>query len=52
MPQRQVWGEVLSVRALVAPPAEDPSTWIKYSMLCRKSGRAGLGKKILAEVRS
>eukprot|EP00962_Isochrysis_galbana_P047077 scaffold19147_cov83-Isochrysis_galbana.AAC.1 len=31
-----VWQDVLSVRALVAPPQIDPSTWLNFSNLCRK----------------
>ena len=45
-----VWQEILSVRALVAPPARDPQTWLKFSNLCRKSGRGALGHKILSEI--
>ena len=46
----EVWGEILSVRYLVAPPPRDPSTWLKFGNLCRKSGRGALGRKILFEI--
>ena len=45
-----VWQEVLAVRYLVAPPARDVRTWLKFGSLCRKSGRGALAHKILVEV--
>lgn len=35
----EVWQALLSVRALVLPPAQDVHTYLKFSSLCRKSGR-------------
>ena len=45
-----VWQDVLSVRYLVAPPARDVRTWLKFGALCRKSGRGALAHKILVDV--
>ena len=38
---------VLAVRSLVVRPEEDVPTWIKFSELCRKSGRLALSLKVL-----
>ena len=38
-PWLQVWQALLSVRALVLPPSQDVHTYLKFSSLCRKSGR-------------
>ncbi|CAG9463067.1 unnamed protein product [Pedinophyceae sp. YPF-701] len=35
----EVWQALLSVRSLVLSEEEDEDTWIKFSTLCRKSGR-------------
>ena len=35
----QVWQALLSVRSLVLPPSQDVHTYLKFSSLCRKSGR-------------
>lgn len=44
MPSRlQVWQALLSVRSLVLPPAQDVHTYLKFSSLCRKSGRVRCG---------
>ena len=45
-----VWQDVLSVRYLVASPARDVRTWLKFGALCRKSGRGALAHKILVDV--
>ena len=45
-----MWQDVLSVRYLVAPPARDVRTWLKFGALCRKSGRGALAHKILVDV--
>ena len=42
-----VWQRILKVRALVLSPKEDEDVWIKFSNLCRNSGRLGLSKKNL-----
>lgn len=33
------WQRIIQVRSLVVSPQEDMKTWLKYSSLCRKSGR-------------
>lgn len=42
-----VWQRVLRVRSLVVKPKQDMQIWIKFSNLCRKSGRMGLARKAL-----
>lgn len=42
-----IWQRMLKVRALVIKPKEDMDMWIKFSNLCRKSGRLGLAEKCL-----
>ena len=42
-----VWQELLSVRELLIAPKDDVKTWLKYSNLCRKSGRRELGHEII-----
>lgn len=46
-PEVEVWQRILSVRSIVLTPAEDTDTWIKFSNLCRKSGRMVLAEKTL-----
>ncbi|KAL7268146.1 phosphatidylinositol kinase-related protein kinase tor1 [Rhizina undulata] len=43
----EVWQRMLKVRALVISPKENMEMWIKFSNLCRKSGRKGLAEKSL-----
>jgi FKBP12-rapamycin complex-associated protein len=43
----EVWQRMLKVRALVISPVENMDMWIKFSNLCRKSGRIGLAEKSL-----
>ncbi|TGZ84962.1 FAT-domain-containing protein [Ascodesmis nigricans] len=43
----EVWQRMLKVRALVISPSENMDMWIKFSNLCRKSGRIGLAEKSL-----
>ncbi|KAL1495778.1 hypothetical protein AB1Y20_016640 [Prymnesium parvum] len=45
-----VWQEILSVRYLVAPPSQDMHTWLKFSALCRKSGKLAASLKILSQI--
>ena len=45
-----MWQDLLSVRYLVAPPARDVRTWLKFGALCRKSGRGALAHRILVDV--
>lgn len=33
------WQKIIQVHSLVISPEEDMRTWLKYSSLCRKSGR-------------
>eukprot|EP00475_Leptophrys_vorax_P026942 TRINITY_DN3834_c0_g2_i1.p1 TRINITY_DN3834_c0_g2~~TRINITY_DN3834_c0_g2_i1.p1 ORF type:complete len:1031 (-),score=234.09 TRINITY_DN3834_c0_g2_i1:66-3158(-) len=42
-----VWQQILSVRTLVVSPSEDIQTWLKFSSLCRKSGKLNLSYKVL-----
>ncbi|KAI9000239.1 armadillo-type protein [Gaertneriomyces semiglobifer] len=44
----EVWQRILKVRALVISPKDDMEMWIKFSNLCRKSGRLGLSYKTLS----
>ncbi|XP_060595349.1 serine/threonine-protein kinase mTOR-like [Ruditapes philippinarum] len=41
------WQRIIQVRSLVVSPQEDIKTWLKYSSLCRKSGRLALSHKTL-----
>lgn len=43
----EVWQRILKVRALVIAPKDDMVPWIKFSNLCRKSGRLSLAHKSL-----
>ena len=43
----EVWQGLLSVRALVLPPAEDVDVYLKYSSLLRSQGRLRASSKIL-----
>lgn len=45
-----IWQRMLKVRALVIKPKEDMDMWIKFSNLCRKSGRLGLAEKSLNRI--
>jgi phosphatidylinositol kinase/protein kinase (PI-3 family) len=42
-----VWHRLMSVRRFVVPPREDELTWVRFSNLCRKSGRLALSLKLL-----
>lgn len=50
--QRNVdlWQRMLRLRALVISPTENMHMWIKFSNLCRKSGRVGLAEKSLKQL--
>ena len=41
------WQKILQVRSLVLSPQEDMQSWLKYSSLCRRSGRLALSHKTL-----
>ncbi|KTW30812.1 hypothetical protein T552_00524 [Pneumocystis carinii B80] len=43
----EVWQRMLKMKALVISPKENMEMWIKFSNLCRKSGRLGLAEKSL-----
>ena len=43
----EVWQGMLKVRALVLRPEENPTIWIKFANLCRKSDRTGLAERSL-----
>lgn len=45
-----VWQRILKVRALVITPKEDTEMYIKFTNLCRKSGRLGLSAKTLVNL--
>lgn len=44
----EVWQRILRVRALVVSPKDDAEIWIKFSNLCRKSGRINLSHRTLS----
>lgn len=46
----EVWQRMLRLRALVMSPKESMQMWIKFSNLCRKSGRMGLAEKSLKQL--
>lgn len=46
----EVWQRMLRLRAIVISPAENMHMWIKFSNLCRKSGRMGLAEKSLKQL--
>ncbi|KAH8808527.1 armadillo-type protein [Xylogone sp. PMI_703] len=46
----EVWQRMLKLRALVISPKESMQMWIKFSNLCRKSGRMGLAEKSLKQL--
>ncbi|KAI9143717.1 armadillo-type protein [Paraphysoderma sedebokerense] len=43
----EVWNRILKVRSVVLSPREDMDMWIKFTSLCRKSGRWRLSYKTL-----
>ena len=45
-----VWQRMLKVRALVLKPEENPTIWIKFANLCRKSDRIGLAERSLGSL--
>eukprot|EP00736_Rhodelphis_marinus_P007859 Rmarinus@m.12108 len=44
----EIWQHTLAIRSLVIHPQSDVGTWLKFSKLCRKSGRLQLAEKTLA----
>ena len=49
-PNVEVWLRILKVRALIMTPQTDPSIWIRFVSMCRKSGRPHLAHKILRQL--
>ncbi|KAL3843837.1 hypothetical protein ACJIZ3_001240 [Penstemon smallii] len=46
----EVWQAFLAVRSLVLPPTDDADTWIKFSSLCRTSGRISQARSTLTKL--
>ncbi|XP_010936698.1 serine/threonine-protein kinase TOR isoform X1 [Elaeis guineensis] len=46
----EVWQALLAVRELVLPPTEDIETWLKFALLCRKSGRVSQARSTLIKL--
>ena len=46
----QVWQDLFSVRQLVVPMHDDVDNWLKFSSLCRKSGRAKQSERMLLQL--
>ena len=44
------WQRIMNVRSLVISPQTDQRTWLKYSSLCRSSGRLHLSHRTLVEI--
>jgi len=42
-----VWRQVLAVRALAVPPADDVPTWLKFAALCRREGRLSSSLRVI-----
>jgi len=43
----EVWQRILAVRMVVIHPMDDLDSWLKFSSLCRRSGRLHLARKVL-----
>ncbi|KAJ7066574.1 phosphatidylinositol 3-kinase [Mycena amicta] len=46
-PEVEVWQRILQVRTLILNPEDDPTAFIKFANLCRKSDRMGLAEKTI-----
>ncbi|GAX78992.1 hypothetical protein CEUSTIGMA_g6432.t1 [Chlamydomonas eustigma] len=46
----EVWQSLFTVRQLVVPMHEDVDNWLKFSSLCRKSGRARQAERMLLQL--
>eukprot|EP00899_Mesostigma_viride_P025256 jgi/Mesvir1/5915/Mv00684-RA.1 len=46
----EVWQALLAVRSLVMPALEDCDTWLKFSSLCRRSGRVRQSRDTLVKL--
>ncbi|KAF4675377.1 phosphatidylinositol kinase- protein kinase tor1 [Perkinsus chesapeaki] len=51
-PDVDAWRSLLELRTLVVPPREDLTTWLKFTALCRKSGRLSLATKTIDMLRA
>ena len=47
-----MWQRIFKVRSLVIRPEDDLEVWLKYTSLCRNSGRISLSRKILLQLMS
>ena len=45
-----MWLDLFSVRQLVVPMHEDVDNWLKFSSLCRKSGRVKQSERMLLQL--
>jgi FKBP12-rapamycin complex-associated protein len=43
----EIWQRILAVRMLVVSPLDDIDSWLKFSGLCRRSGKLRMSKKVL-----
>ncbi|XP_022763546.1 serine/threonine-protein kinase TOR isoform X3 [Durio zibethinus] len=46
----EVWQGLLAVRALVLPPTDNIETWLKFALICRKSGRISQARSTLIKL--
>ncbi|KAF7309821.1 Serine/threonine-protein kinase TOR [Mycena indigotica] len=46
-PEVEVWQRILQVRTLIINPEDDPTAFIKFANLCRKSDRMALAEKTI-----
>jgi hypothetical protein len=46
----EVWQSLFSVRSLVVPAHEDVDNWLRFSSLCRKSGRVRQSQRMLLQL--
>eukprot|EP01125_Pyxidicula_operculata_P006159 TRINITY_DN2146_c0_g2_i1.p1 TRINITY_DN2146_c0_g2~~TRINITY_DN2146_c0_g2_i1.p1 ORF type:complete len:2397 (-),score=492.72 TRINITY_DN2146_c0_g2_i1:292-6513(-) len=44
----EVWQSILATRSLVLPPSKDPTTWVKFANLVRKTRRFRRAHRILS----
>ena len=49
-PNVEIWLRILKVRALIISPQSDPTLWIRFASMCRKSGRFHLAQKIFRQL--
>ena len=49
-PNVDVWRQMLSVRSMVLSPRENIDMWLKFSSLCRKSGRFSIAQKVFQTI--